>query len=111
MVQRTGLSAVRAGVLRRSDLRRQHWQGFLANGRLSRPARDACARHGGIPRQAVSARQESQVNRRFQLREKVMPTKLPRRTVVIVGGGLTAALVARQLTAKGTDVLLLERGY
>jgi len=40
-----------------------------------------------------------------------MATKLPKRTVVIVGGGLTAALVARQLTAKGTDVLLLERGY
>jgi gluconate 2-dehydrogenase alpha chain len=28
-----------------------------------------------------------------------------------VGGGLTAALVARQLTAKGTDVLVLERGH
>jgi gluconate 2-dehydrogenase alpha chain len=41
----------------------------------------------------------------------VMATRLNKRTVVIVGGGLTAALVARQLTAKGTDVLLLERGY
>jgi len=40
-----------------------------------------------------------------------MATKLDKRTVVIVGGGLTAALVARQVTAKGTDVLLLERGY
>ena len=40
-----------------------------------------------------------------------MATTLNKRTVVIVGGGLTAALVARQLTAKGTDVLLLERGY
>ena len=40
-----------------------------------------------------------------------MATMLKKRTVVIVGGGLTAALVARQLTAKGTDVLLLERGY
>ena len=40
-----------------------------------------------------------------------MATRLSKRTVVIVGGGLTAALVARQLTAKGTDVLLLERGY
>ena len=39
-----------------------------------------------------------------------MATKLNKRTVVIVGGGLTAALVARQLTAKGTDVLVLERG-
>ncbi|HWG06800.1 MAG TPA: GMC family oxidoreductase, partial [Beijerinckiaceae bacterium] len=38
-------------------------------------------------------------------------TKLDKRTVEIVGGGLTAALVARQLTAKGTDVLVLERGY
>ena len=35
-----------------------------------------------------------------------MTTKLDKRTVVIVGGGLTAALVARQLTAKGTDVLV-----
>ena len=40
-----------------------------------------------------------------------MATKLNKRTVVIVGGGLTAALAARQLTAKGTDVLVLERGY
>jgi len=40
-----------------------------------------------------------------------MATKLNKRTVVIVGGGLTAALVARQLTAKGTDVLLIERGH
>ncbi len=40
-----------------------------------------------------------------------MAIKLEKRTVVIVGGGLTAALVARQVTAKGTDVLLLERGY
>jgi len=39
-----------------------------------------------------------------------MATKLNKRSVVIVGGGLTAALVARQLTAKGTDVLVLERG-
>src|ERR1700759_4082634 len=41
----------------------------------------------------------------------MMATKLNKRTVVIVGGGLTAALVARQLTAKGNDVVLLERGY
>jgi gluconate 2-dehydrogenase alpha chain len=39
-----------------------------------------------------------------------MATKLGKRTVVIVGGGLTSALVARQLTANGTDVLVLERG-
>jgi len=37
-------------------------------------------------------------------------TKLPRRSVVIVGGGLTAALVARQLTAQGVQTLVLERG-
>ena len=40
-----------------------------------------------------------------------MATTLAKKTVVIVGGGLTAALVARQLTAKGTDVLVLERGH
>ena len=40
-----------------------------------------------------------------------MATKLEKRSVVIVGGGLTAVLVARQVTAKGTDVLMLERGY
>lgn len=39
-----------------------------------------------------------------------MATRLPKRTVVIIGGGLTAALVARQLSAKGTDILVLERG-
>jgi gluconate 2-dehydrogenase alpha chain len=37
-------------------------------------------------------------------------TKLKSRTVVIVGGGLTAALIARQLTARSTDVVVLERG-
>ena len=40
-----------------------------------------------------------------------MAIKLKKRTVVIVGGGLTAALVARQLVAKGSDVLVLERGH
>ena len=32
------------------------------------------------------------------------------KTVVIVGGGLTAGLIARQLTASGVEVLVLERG-
>lgn len=39
-----------------------------------------------------------------------MAKRLPKRSVVIVGGGLTAGLVARQLTAAGTEVLVLERG-
>ncbi len=39
-----------------------------------------------------------------------MTKRLPRRSVVIVGGGLCAALVSRQLTARGIDVLVLERG-
>jgi gluconate 2-dehydrogenase alpha chain len=39
-----------------------------------------------------------------------MIKKLPRKTVVMVGGGLTSALAARQLTAKGIEVLVLERG-
>jgi gluconate 2-dehydrogenase alpha chain len=39
-----------------------------------------------------------------------MAKKLPKRSVVIVGGGLCAALAARQLTAKNIDVLVLERG-
>jgi gluconate 2-dehydrogenase alpha chain len=36
--------------------------------------------------------------------------RLPRRTVVVVGGGLCAGLLSRQLTAQGIDVLVLERG-
>ncbi|HEY4080608.1 MAG TPA: GMC family oxidoreductase [Burkholderiaceae bacterium] len=40
----------------------------------------------------------------------MMIKKLPNKTVVIVGGGLTAGLVARQLTNKNVEVLLLERG-
>jgi gluconate 2-dehydrogenase alpha chain len=40
-----------------------------------------------------------------------MAARLNKRTVVIIGGGLTAALVARQLTARGTEVLVLERGH
>src|SRR3981081_3978446 len=39
-----------------------------------------------------------------------MATRLNRRTGVIVGGGFTAGLISRQLTAKGIDVLILERG-
>ena len=39
-----------------------------------------------------------------------MPKRLPSCRVVIVGGGLCAALVSRQLTAQGIDVLVLERG-
>lgn len=39
-----------------------------------------------------------------------MATTLSKRTVVIVGGGLTATLAARQLTAQGIDTLVLERG-
>jgi Choline dehydrogenase and related flavoproteins len=39
-----------------------------------------------------------------------MATRLKHRTVVFVGGGFTAALAARQLTAKGVDVVVLERG-
>ena len=39
-----------------------------------------------------------------------MAKKLEKRTVVIVGGGLTAGLIARQLTTKGIEVLVLERG-
>jgi len=35
---------------------------------------------------------------------------LPARSVVIVGGGLTGGLVARQLTARGIDTVVLERG-
>jgi gluconate 2-dehydrogenase alpha chain len=39
-----------------------------------------------------------------------MITTLKEREVVFVGGGLTAALASRQLTAAGRDVLVLERG-
>ncbi len=39
-----------------------------------------------------------------------MIKKLPNKTVVMVGGGLTAGLAARQLTSKNIEVLVLERG-
>jgi len=39
-----------------------------------------------------------------------MVTVLKECTVVIVGGGLTAGLAARQLTSAGIDVVVLERG-
>jgi gluconate 2-dehydrogenase alpha chain len=38
-------------------------------------------------------------------------TTLKRRTVVVIGGGLTAGLISRQLVAQGHDVLVLERGF
>jgi gluconate 2-dehydrogenase alpha chain len=40
-----------------------------------------------------------------------MATTLKNRTVVIIGGGLTAGFVSRQLVAQGHDVLVLERGF
>ena len=40
-----------------------------------------------------------------------MVTRLKNRAVVVCGGGFTAGLIARQLTAKNIDVLVLERGY
>ncbi|MBR0906370.1 GMC family oxidoreductase [Bradyrhizobium liaoningense] len=39
-----------------------------------------------------------------------MVKTLKSRTVVICGGGFTAGLISRQLTAQGIDVLVLERG-
>src|SRR5258706_12792397 len=39
-----------------------------------------------------------------------MTRQLPGRTVVMIGGGMTSALAARALVAKGVDVLVLERG-
>jgi gluconate 2-dehydrogenase alpha chain len=36
--------------------------------------------------------------------------RLQHKTVVFVGGGLTAALAARQMLPKGTEILVLERG-
>jgi gluconate 2-dehydrogenase alpha chain len=39
-----------------------------------------------------------------------MAKRLPHRRVVIVGGGLCAGLLARQLTAQSIDVVVLERG-
>jgi gluconate 2-dehydrogenase alpha chain len=40
-----------------------------------------------------------------------MATTLKNRTVVVIGGGLTAGFVSRQLVAQGHDVLVLERGF
>lgn len=39
-----------------------------------------------------------------------MTKRLAKRSVVIVGGGLCAGLISRQLAAKGIEVLVLERG-
>jgi len=39
-----------------------------------------------------------------------MAKVLPKRTVVMIGGGFTSALTARQLMPKGVDVVVLERG-
>ncbi len=39
-----------------------------------------------------------------------MARQLPKRTVVMIGGGFTSALAARQLAPKGVDIVVLERG-
>src|SRR5262249_41427857 len=111
MVQRARLSTVHRGLLRRSDLRRQQRESVLEDDRLPGASCDPHARHGGVPRQTLPAGQRSEGNSRFQLRTSAMVTRLKNRTVVVCGGGFTAGLIARQLTAKNIDVLVLERGY
>src|SRR5262249_37119805 len=111
VVQRAGVSAFHAGVLRRSALRRQSRQGVLEADRLSRLAGVPHEEHRRVPRQALPRRGRSQIDSGFQLeRTSAMATKLPKKAIVFVGGGLTAGLAARQLTAKGIEVLVLERG-
>lgn len=39
-----------------------------------------------------------------------MATQLPEKEIVVIGGGLTAGLVARKLVPAGREVLVLERG-
>jgi gluconate 2-dehydrogenase alpha chain len=39
-----------------------------------------------------------------------MARQLPKRTMVMIGGGFTSALAARQLAPKGVDIVVLERG-
>jgi gluconate 2-dehydrogenase alpha chain len=39
-----------------------------------------------------------------------MAKRMPKRTVVMIGGGFTSALAARQLALKGIETLVLERG-
>src|SRR6266851_9123989 len=39
-----------------------------------------------------------------------MTRRMPKRTVVMIGGGFTSALASRQLAPKGVDILVLERG-
>lgn len=39
-----------------------------------------------------------------------MTRRMPKHTVVMIGGGFTSALAARQLAPKGIDILVLERG-
>src|SRR5262245_34124186 len=111
MVQRARLSTVHRGLFRRYDLRRQQWESVLEDDRLPGASCDPHARHGGVPRQTLPAGQRSEGNCRFQLRTSAMVTRLKNRTVVVCGGGFTAGLIARQLTAKNIDALVLERGY
>jgi hypothetical protein len=73
LVQRTRLSAVRPGLLRRSNLRRQRRQGVLEDDRLSRSARDTRSGHGRISGQAISGRAGSKIDRRLQLRNLSWP--------------------------------------
>ena len=40
-----------------------------------------------------------------------MAINLPKRTVVMIGGGFTSALASRQLVSKGIDIVVLERGF
>ena len=93
------------------DLRRQSRQGVLEGDRLSGLPAVHAQNMVRVPRQALPGRAESEIHRRLQPEgEKSWLHACKHRTVVFVGGGLTAALAARQLTAKGVDVLVLERG-
>ena len=92
------------------DLRRQSRQGVLANDRLSRPAGGSHRRTWSSFAASLPRRRESEIDRRLQLREAIMATSLNTRTVVIRRRRTDRGAGRRQLTAKGVDVLVLERG-
>src|SRR5258708_14283783 len=82
----------------------------MENDRISGVAGDPLARHGPVPGEAVPWRRGAEIHCRLRLSGASMAKRLEKRTIVIVGGGLTAGLISRQLTAHGIDVLVLERG-
>ncbi len=105
-------SAARAhhgGLLLRSDLWRQSRQGRLAACSAFRACRPPMPTRSMTIATNVMSRSRNR-SRTFRESEAAMATRLKEVDAVVIGMGLSGAIIARELTKAGLNVVALERG-